>query len=145
MSGEITVKACFKCGEVKSLSEFYKHPQMLDGHVNKCKECNKKDVTQNRLSKINYYRAYDRDRGSRITAEGTRKYRENNPRKYAAHRKVGNAIRDGKLFPQPCEVCGNPEVHGHHCDYNKPLEVNWLCAEHHVQWHQEHGEGLNAH
>lgn len=139
------MKTCFKCGEVKALSEFYKHPNMLDGHVNKCKTCNKKDVVLNRLSKIEYYREYDRERGSRQTVEDVRRYREVNPKKYSAHTKVGNAIRGGYLTPKPCEVCGRPEVHGHHCDYDKPLEVLWLCAEHHAAWHVENGEGLNAH
>lgn len=117
---------------------------MPDGHVNKCKECNKKDVIENRKDKIEYYREYDIRRGSRKTSEDTKKYREQNPKKYAAHIKVGNALRDGKLFKQPCEVCGDVNVHGHHCDYDKSLEVMWLCAEHHSQWHSENGEGLNV-
>lgn len=45
------MKTCFKCKIEKPLNEFYKHPKMLDGHVNKCKVCNKKDVTENYFKK----------------------------------------------------------------------------------------------
>jgi hypothetical protein len=44
-------KVCFKCNVEKSLDNFYKHPQMLDGTVNKCKDCNKKDVKLNYAEK----------------------------------------------------------------------------------------------
>lgn len=37
-------KICFKCGRELHLSEFYKHPRMGDGHLNKCKDCTKHDV-----------------------------------------------------------------------------------------------------
>jgi hypothetical protein len=50
-------KICFKCGEIKQLSEFYKHGKMSDGHVNKCKVCNKADVKENRQARESYYHA----------------------------------------------------------------------------------------
>lgn len=52
-------KRCFKCNIEKPLTDFYKHPQMPDGHVNKCKECNKKDVRENYADKVDEKRAYD--------------------------------------------------------------------------------------
>jgi len=56
------MKICFKCRIKKELTEFYKHPQMPDGRVNKCKECNKKDVKVNYKKKKKYYTEYDKNR-----------------------------------------------------------------------------------
>lgn len=138
-------KECFKCGEVKILSDFYKHAQMKDGHVNKCKACNKKDVSENRSLRADYYRKYDRDRGNRQGKEYCSEYRAKYPNKYKAHNMVNNAIRRGVLFKEPCSICGKEEmIHGHHDDYLKPLNVRWLCSVHHNEWHKENGEGLNG-
>jgi len=145
-------KRCFKCGELKLLSEFYKHPQMADGHLNKCKDCHKKDVRENRSKKIEYYRGYDKSRNSDIARliarrrylhdhpevkkRAIERYREKYPEKRIAHVITGNAIRDNRLIKKPCQVCGKIEdVEAHHEDYSKPLEVEWLCLEHHLQRH----------
>ena len=55
-------KKCFKCNKQKNHNEFYKHPQMLDGRVNKCKECNKKDVRDNYAKTVDERREYDTER-----------------------------------------------------------------------------------
>jgi len=44
---EIKEKKCFKCDLVLPLPEFYKHPGMRDGHLNKCKKCTKNDSKNN--------------------------------------------------------------------------------------------------
>ena len=76
------------------------------------------------------------------------KYRwvERNPVKKRAAVTVNNAVRDGKLLkPDTCESCGaTGRIHGHHCDYSKPLDVMWLCPACHKKWHHENGEGANA-
>lgn len=142
-----TEKKCFKCGEVKPLSDFYKHKMMADGHVNKCKDCNKKDVIENRKKNVDYYRDYDRERGARQTSEYQRNYRNEFPMKYAAHRLVSNSIRDGRLSkPDRCEECNkfHDHIHGHHDDYALPLVVRWLCPPCHKAWHDKNGEAKNG-
>ena len=129
-------KTCFKCGVEQPRSEFYRHPQMGDGLLGKCKSCTKRDVMENRDKKLDQFREYDRERGNRQTAMWKRNYRAANPLKVAAHASVNNALKTGRLTKQPCEVCGAAyRIHGHHDDYSKPLDVRWLCAKHHRQHH----------
>jgi hypothetical protein len=138
------MKKCFKCGEIKPLSDFYKHSQMKDGTVNKCKVCNKLDVAAHRVKNIDKIRAYDRDRGNRQSSDYCKSYRERYPNKYRAVNMVNNQKRMGNIFEMPCEICGSYNVVAHHDDYSKPLNVRWLCQAHHKQWHAANGEGING-
>lgn len=38
------MKTCFKCGLTKQLPDFYKHSQMRDGYLGKCKDCTRTDT-----------------------------------------------------------------------------------------------------
>ena len=68
------------------------------------------------------------------------KWIEKNHIKRAAHIITGNAIRDGKLMKRPCEICNNIKAEAHHDDYEKPLEIRWLCKKHHVEHHKQERE-----
>ena len=140
----MTTKQCFKCKQILPLDNFYAHPRMADGRVNKCKECNKKDVRNNREKNIDYYRDYDRKRGSRQDKDYLKKYRALNPIKNKARALVNYAIRIGHIKKQPCEICGTKiMIEAHHYDYAKPLDVNWLCHIHHQEWHKNN-EPING-
>lgn len=64
---------------------------------------------------------------------------DNNPEKRKAHIAVGNAVRDGKLIkPDTCPRCGRKtRIIGHHDDYSKPLEVEWMCSKCHRLEHEQ--------
>ena len=136
------MKECFKCKTVKPLSDFYKHSKMADGYVNKCKECNKNDVTEHRNKNLEKIREYDRARGKeskrlKATAEITRAWRAEDSRRAVAHSSVARAVRNGTLSRQPCCRCGDAKTVAHHEDYDKPLEIVWLCQPCHKQRHKE--------
>ena len=59
----------------------------------------------------------------------------NNPERNKAHGVVNSAIRKGKLKRGKCH-CGKV-AEAHHEDYSKPLEIEWLCTEHHNEMHRE--------
>ena len=73
--------------------------------------------------------------GGSAATQKTRRKQARHPEKTRARRLVYWAVRRGNLQRQPCEVCGAPEVHAHHEDYSKPLEVRWLCSAHHLAAH----------
>lgn len=64
------------------------------------------------------------------------KLREANQHKIAAHSAVREAIRRGELVKGICELCEAVEVDAHHFNYEKPLEVNFLCRKHHSLVHR---------
>lgn len=58
--------------------------------------------------------------------------------KASARRITYLAKKCGILIPQSCEVCEtDKDVHAHHDDYSKPLDVRWLCRKHHNEHHKQ--------
>jgi hypothetical protein len=57
------------------------------------------------------------------------------------------ALRIGALVrPESCDHCGTASrladgrtgIQAHHSDYNRPLDVLWLCQRCHHEWHKHH-------
>ena len=66
-------------------------------------------------------------RGDR-TAQSAR-YTARYPERCRANGRVQYALQTGKLRkPTYCEICGRKtKLHAHHEDYDKPLDVIWVC------------------
>lgn len=140
------MKTCKRCKEAKHPSQFYKLKTMKDGLNAECKECTKDRQRIRRIQNPDRAREIDRkkylNRKSKAL-QWCREYKEkhkDNPeyiRRRKANYAMGNAVRDGRLAkPDRCEACGNAgRIEGHHPDYDKPLEVNWLCSPCHRRVH----------
>jgi transposase-like protein len=69
-----------------------------------------------------------------------------------AYNAVVTALRRGILERQPCEACSRDsqqtgidfrtDIHAHHDDYSKPLDVRWLCPSCHKKHHNEFGPAI---
>lgn len=135
-------KVCFKCNEEKPLSDFYRHPRMADGHLGKCKECAKRDVTERREANIEYVREYDRKRARtpkriELHARTLAIYRREHPERVAANNAAQRAVASGKIKRKDrCELCGvSGRLEKHHPDYDQPLWVFFLCPVCHKAVH----------
>lgn len=157
------MKFCTGCTTEKQDDDFHKRAASKDGLSAKCRPCQSEydKARANSPHRIKARKDYaktpggiaagsaakkawsHRNKGQEVSR--TRGYRLANPKKQLAHELVAYQIRLGHLKREPCETCGSGfSVHAHHDDYDKPLDVRWLCSKHHRQWHVENGPGINA-
>lgn len=148
------MKKCNKCNEIREGCEYQKDSSKADGLRTICKICckeyeaTKRNSTNSRKKEnIDNYQKRYRDNNKEAIAESQRRYLKNpkNRKKHNAHWMVFKAKESGKLSSEPCEICGSERSVAHHDDYDKPLNVRWLCQSHHKQWHAVNGEGKNSH
>ena len=124
------VKLCSSCYEKKPAKDFYRSAINRDGLSGQCRACHVKKVNASRKNKrlLSY----------KQVAPHKKFWLQENRLKKKAHQDVSYAILTGKLVRQPCERCGTAQhVVAHHEDYNKPLDVVWLCKHHHKERHLE--------
>jgi len=138
-------KVCTYCGKRKDRDKFVTGRMCIacKTSYDKARYLAKKEEIDGRM------KAYGKtERGYEVNKKATAAYYERNGyRKYVplkgttehteflrrknAHNKVHYAMKTGKLVKGVCEICGCSDVHAHHDDYDRPLEVRWLCVKHH--------------
>ena len=61
-----------------------------------------------------------------------------NLKKAKARGQINDLLKMGKISKKPCSQIGSNcsgKLEAHHHDYNKPLDVIWLCKNHHENLH----------
>ena len=139
MDARIKTKKCNGCLLVKPLSEFYR---MVRGKSYRicylCKVCSRIRVNKYRRTEdghnkelkrsVAYYYAHRKHTLKQQVKQSIEKRKTPLGKlKYNAYQRVNYQKRIGNIIPKPCENCGSLPTHAHHDDYNKPLEVRWLC------------------
>lgn len=67
------------------------------------------------------------------------------PERHKAHQQVRVARRMGILRQQPCEQCGLDNTVAHHTNYERPLQVFWLCHKcHHAEHKRLRSQGIGV-
>jgi hypothetical protein len=153
METQTIEKACSRCGEVKPAECFSKNRRSLSGLASECKECCKLrwrayvESNPEKVSELSrrrgrewYWRNRDEKRARRqkygywTTGERLAAYGEKEKARIA----LRAAVRQGEITkPERCEDCGRAtRLQGHHPDYSRPLEVEWLCARCHGKRHR---------
>lgn len=130
------MKTCFKCGGEKPIEDFYRHPQMGDGHLGKCKLCTRRDVRERAIAKADRITAEKREYAKlphvrARMAVYTKAYRRRHPERMRAH---NAAARDGSIQKASCcSRCQRQrKLEKHHPDYSQPRLIVWLCKPCHA-------------
>ncbi len=120
---------CISCGVNKI---FVKKKSLCEYCYNKIKDETK--------DKKEYIKKYNNERNKIEKRKVSnrlysKKYRETHKEKYKAHKSLSKALYKKEILKRNCFVCGDINSVAHHFDYSKPLNVIWLCKNHHRIYH----------
>lgn len=84
---------------------------------------------KSKLWHLKNYKPHKRSRLKFLTSEDQTIKRK-------ARVKAQTAVKNGTLIKEKCFYCKSKYTQMHHPDYSKPLEVIWVCRNHHLDIHR---------
>lgn len=111
------------------------HPEKVNQYCRKSVAKRLRSNPEFRKRRMEYYKTWYQNHREKMLARMKDNY---NPHKALTRSAVRSALIDGRLQkPDTCSKCGqgSVKIEGHHRDYDKPLEVEWLCDLCHAEKH----------
>lgn len=131
------MKTCRRCGDSFDESAFNRNKSAPDGLQSQCRACqsavNRDWRQSNPDLALGQKRRWRHRLGPVRRARLRREWQLGNREKEIAHQAVARALRRGDLVrPEACSQCGRTgRIQGHHADYARQLDVEWLCPRCH--------------
>jgi len=121
-------KTCSRCNQRKKANtvNFKPQKQLKSRLTAICRACKQiEDRIYSRKYRLLHpeWKKENNAKNKELVSECVRAWRKNNPEKYKTMLIYKKALRNKKIIKQPCVICGEEKVDGHHCDYSKPLDV----------------------
>lgn len=136
---------CTRCGLWFPRDSFYTDTRQTAGIKSECRPCHiRTSIASRDPERVRHAsRAWQRTSGyaQRPTTKERERERSRLRRKTVEHwarMALDAAIRIGIVIrPNVCPRCGvRADVQGHHTDYLRPINVEWLCTQCHADEHR---------
>lgn len=138
------MKKCSTCRVEKEESEFWKRKDRTSGYASSCKKCSNEKRERRKKKDPDYQKRirrkwYLKNREKQIAKQRQWNLKNLDYQKVSARQKLNDAVKLGHVMKRNrCQICDKKgRMEGHHSNYERPLDVIWVCKDCHIKIHKE--------